>query len=43
MSNDEDYTSEDDPQPRFVLCPVEDPVAGADDPRAPDRDEEELH
>ena len=33
----------EDPQPRFVLCPVEDPVAGADDPQAPDRDEEDLH
>ena len=33
----------EDPQPRFELCPVEDPVAGADDPQAPDREEEDLH
>lgn len=33
----------EDPEPRFELCPVEDPVAGADDPQAPDRDEENLH
>ena len=33
----------EDLQPRFELCPVEDPVAGADDPQAPDRDEEDLH
>ena len=34
---------EDGPQPRFVRCPVEDPVAGADDLQAPDRDKEDLH
>ena len=33
---------EDDPQPRFELCRVEDLVAGANDPQASDR-EEELH
>ena len=34
---------EDDPQPRFELCPVEDPVAGAEDIQAPDQDEEDVH
>ena len=34
---------EDGPQPRFVRCRVEDPVAGADDLRVPDRDKEDLH
>ena len=33
----------EDPQPRFELCPVADPVAGADDPQATDREEEDLH
>ena len=30
-------------QPGFVLRPVEDPAAGADDIQAPDRNEELLH
>ena len=30
-------------QPGFVLRPVEDPAAGADDIEAPDPDEELLH
>ena len=33
----------EDPQPRFELCPVENPVVAADDIQAPDRDEEDLH
>ena len=33
----------EDPEPRFELCPVEDPAVAADDIQAPDRDEEDLH